>query len=77
MITYFTNTVSRIGGITLKDIETQVEYIAYAAFDPLGLEVDLTWTASVRHKMRSGKEEHLVQSKHHSSSPAVHQTRRL
>jgi len=34
---YFTDTVSRIGGITLKDIETQVDEMHTKAFVPLGL----------------------------------------
>ncbi len=39
---YFTNTVCRIGGITMKDIEKQVDERHSMAFDPLGLENDLT-----------------------------------
>ncbi|MGC8000659.1 glutamate synthase central domain-containing protein, partial [Salmonella enterica] len=39
---YFTNTVSRIGGITLRDIEEDVNELHSAAYDPLGLENDLT-----------------------------------
>ena len=39
---YFTNTVSRIGGITLKDIEEKVDELHSKAFDPLGLANDLT-----------------------------------
>ena len=34
---YFTNTVSRVGGITLKDIEKQIDLLHSKAFDPLGL----------------------------------------
>lgn len=56
---YFTDTVSRIGGIDLKDIERQVEQLHSKAFDPLGLEVDLTLDSVGSHKARSGKEEHL------------------
>ncbi len=56
---YFTNTVCRVGGITLKDIETQVDALHSLAFDPLGLETDLTLESPGRHKMRSGAEEHL------------------
>ena len=37
---YFTDTVSRIGGITLDDIQKQVEDLHTQAFDPLELEVD-------------------------------------
>ena len=33
---YFTGTVSRIGGITIKDIEKNVDKLHTAAFDPLG-----------------------------------------
>lgn len=56
---YFTDTVSRIGGITLKDIAEDVESLHSTAFDPLGLEVDLTLDSVGKHKMRSGGEEHL------------------
>ena len=56
---YFTNTVSRIGGITLKDIEEQVDSRHSKAFDPLGLANDLTLESSGSHKFRSNKEEHL------------------
>ncbi|MDE7156838.1 MAG: glutamate synthase large subunit [Lachnospiraceae bacterium] len=56
---YFTNTVSRIGGITLKDIEIRVDSLHSKAFDPLGLGVDLTLDSNGSHKFRSGKEEHL------------------
>ncbi len=58
---YFTGTVSRIGGIDLKDIEKQVDNLHTKAFDPLGLNVDLTLETIGSHKLRSGldKEEHL------------------
>lgn len=56
---YFTNTISRIGGITLKDIEIRVDSLHSKAFDPLGLGVDLTLDSNGSHKFRSGKEEHL------------------
>ena len=55
---YFTGTVSRIGGITLKDIAAQTDAQHSKAFDPLGLEVDLTLSSMGRHKMRSQGEEH-------------------
>lgn len=42
---YFTNTVSRIGGISIKDIENDVNTLHSAAYDPLGLETDVTLTA--------------------------------
>ena len=56
---YFTNTVSRIGGITLRDIEDEVNDLHDQAFDPLGLDSDLTLDSIGRHKVRSGGEEHL------------------
>ena len=40
---YFTGTVSRIGGITLKDIEEDVNVRHSRAFDPLGLTADETF----------------------------------
>lgn len=57
--TYFTNTVSRIGGIGIKEIEHDVDARHLKAFDPLGLEVDLTLESGGSHKFRGGKEEHL------------------
>ena len=56
---YFTNTVSRIGGITLKDIARDVDELHSLAYDPLGLETDLTLDSRGRHKMRSGADAHL------------------
>ncbi len=56
---YFTNTVSRIGGITLEDIEEDVNELHSAAYDPLGLDTDLTLDSRGRHKMRSGADTHL------------------
>ena len=55
---YFTGTVSRVEGITMRDIEENVEELHSKAFDPLGLDVDLTLESSGSHKLRSGKEEH-------------------
>ncbi|MBN7773506.1 glutamate synthase large subunit [Clostridium aminobutyricum] len=60
---YFTNTVSRVGGITLKDIEEEVDVRHSAAFDPLGLNQDLNLESMGSHKVRSGKEEHLYNPK--------------
>lgn len=60
---YFTDTVSRIGGITLEDIEQDIDDRHSKAFDPLGLEVDLTLDSIGSHKMRSGQEEHLYNPK--------------
>jgi len=60
---YFTGTVSRVGGITLEDIEEQVDRLHSKAFDPLGLKVDLTLESNGSHKFRSGKSEHLYNPK--------------
>ena len=56
---YFSNTVCRVGGITLKDIEKQVDELHSMAFDPLGLSTDLTLDSPGHHKMRSGADKHL------------------
>lgn len=56
---YFTNTVSRIGGIGLDDIAKEVNFLHSQAFDPLDLGIDLSLDSSGSHKFRSGKEEHL------------------
>ena len=60
---YFTGTVSRIGGISIKDLEEQVDDKHSRAFDPLQLNVDLTLDSAGSHKMRSEKEEHLYNPK--------------
>ncbi|MCM1039325.1 MAG: glutamate synthase large subunit [Ruminococcus sp.] len=56
---YFTNTVCRVGGITLKDIEKEVDTLHSMAFDPLGLSTDLALDNPGHHQMRSGADEHL------------------
>ena len=56
---YFAGTVSRVGGIILKDIEKDMDQLHSMAFDPLGLRGDLTLDSPGHHKMRSGGEEHL------------------
>ena len=56
---YFAGTVSRVGGITLKDIERDMDGLHSKAFDPLGLDNDLTLDSPGHHKLRSGGEEHL------------------
>ncbi len=56
---YFTNTVCRVGGMTLQDIEKAVDDLHSMAFDPLGLATDLTLDSPGQHKSRSGAEEHL------------------
>lgn len=56
---YFTDTVSRVGGVNLDDIANDVDVLHSAAFDPLGLDVDLTLESVGSHKERAGQEEHL------------------
>ena len=56
---YFTNTVSRVEGITLEDIAEDVDVHHSKAFDVLGLTNDLTLDSEGSHQYRSGKEEHL------------------
>ena len=60
---YFTNTVSRVGGIGLKEIEQLVDKNHSRAFDPLGLGVDATLDSSGAHKARSGQEDHMYNPK--------------
>ena len=62
---YFTGTVSRIGGITITDIEKNVDKLHTSAFDPLGLGTSSGTEIESRgsHKFRSGKEEHLYNPK--------------
>ncbi len=56
---YFTDTVSRVGGIGINEIAN--DYIARhsQAFDPLGLEVDMTLNSIGQHKEKSNGEKHL------------------
>ncbi len=58
---YFTNTVSRVGGIGLEEIGEGVEWRHSRAFDPLGLGVDPTLDSTGTHSLRSGedKEDHM------------------
>ena len=58
---YFTNTVSRIGGIGIKEIEEDIAFHHNRAFDPLGLTVDTTLDSIGNHKLRRGPncEDHL------------------
>lgn len=55
---YFTGVVSPVDGITLEDIERATDEQHSKAFDPLGLNTDLTIASRGMHKMRSGGEEH-------------------
>ncbi|MBM6666160.1 glutamate synthase central domain-containing protein, partial [Flavonifractor plautii] len=56
---YFTNTVSRVGGIGLGEIAAMVERNHSKAYDPLGLESDPTLDSLGAHKARSGGEDHM------------------
>ena len=58
---YFTNTISRVGGVGLREIGEGVEWNHNQAFDPLGLGFDPTLDSMGGHKLRSGpdKEDHM------------------
>ena len=58
---YFTGTVSRVGGIGMKEIEEGITFRHDHAFDPLGLGVDTSLDSLGLHSLRSGKdkEDHL------------------
>jgi len=56
---YFTDTVSRVGGIGIEEISKDYAARHSQAFDPLGLEADLTLDSVGQHKSKSGGEEHL------------------
>lgn len=56
---YFPHTVSRIEGISLADIEKDVDCRHRQAFDPLGLQTDTILESFGNHKERSGKTPHL------------------
>lgn len=58
---YFTNTVSRVGGIGLKEIAEDVNFHHNKAFDPLGLTINTHLDSVGLHKFRRGPtcEDHL------------------
>ncbi|MFI3163039.1 MAG: glutamate synthase large subunit [Bacillota bacterium] len=56
---YFAGTVSRVGGLTISDIQERIEKNHAKAFDPLGLDINMELESSGAHKFRSRKEEHL------------------
>ncbi|MCR4734048.1 MAG: glutamate synthase large subunit [Treponema sp.] len=58
---YFTNTVSRVGGVGLKEIEEDVLYHHAQGFDPAGLTVNQHLDSVGNHKLRMGPdaESHL------------------
>ena len=62
---YFTNTVSPVAGIGLKEIAEGVQWRHNHAFDPLDLGVDTTLDTTGTHKLRSGgaAEDHLYNPK--------------
>ena len=49
---YFTNTVSRVGGITIHDIQNDLEARHQEAFDPLGLDINRELPSLGAHKFR-------------------------
>ncbi len=63
--TYFTGTVSKVGGIGLTEIENDLAALHDRAFDPLGLPTDLTPDFFGLHSLRSNpqSEDHLYNPK--------------
>lgn len=63
--TYFAGTVSRVGGIGIKEIGEDVELRHNMAFDPMGLPMDTTLDSVGFHSLRSGddKEDHMYSPK--------------
>ena len=55
---YFTDTVSRIGGLGLAEIEIASQRLFRSAFDPLGLDTSLRLDSIGRHQLRSEGEQH-------------------
>lgn len=62
---YFTNTISTVGGIGLKQIEEDLTYHHKRAFDVLGLKTDMSLDSIGFHKLRYGRhtEDHLYDAK--------------
>ena len=56
---YFTNTISRVGGIGLREIAAMVDRNHSKAFDPLGLDTNLELDSLGEHKARAGGEDHM------------------
>ena len=56
---YFTGTLSRVGGVGLKEIAQLVDDHHSRAFDPLGLGGDPTLDSRGEHKARAGQEDHM------------------
>ena len=56
---YFTGTLSRVGGVGLKEIAQLVDDHHSRAFDPLGLGGDPTLDSRCEHRARAGQEDHM------------------
>lgn len=56
---YFTNTISKIDGITLQDLEAQIKRRHHQVFDPLSLQVDPSLDSYGMHQLRSNQQQHL------------------
>ncbi len=56
---YFTGTVSRVGGVGLRQIAEDAEKLHSRAFDPLGLHVEDNLPSDGSHKFRAGMQTHL------------------
>ncbi|NCC53858.1 MAG: glutamate synthase large subunit, partial [Erysipelotrichia bacterium] len=73
---YFTNTISRVEGIDLEDIQEGVEARHNKVYDTLGLPVDQSLDSNGFHQLRSHKEEHLYNPKTiHMLQKATRETR--
>ena len=60
---YFTDTVSRIGGIGIQEIAEDYGKMHMEAFDLLGYDTDMTLDSVGRHKSKSQGEKHLYNPK--------------
>lgn len=62
---YFTNTISRIEGISLDDIAKTVDWLHDRGFDPMGLPTSTSLSTKGMHRLRSdhGSEDHLWDAK--------------
>ncbi len=56
---YFTGVTSRVGGLSLSDIEKGINVFHESAFDPLELSTDISLDSVGYQKERSGGEKHL------------------
>ncbi|MDO4311792.1 MAG: glutamate synthase large subunit [Eubacteriales bacterium] len=60
---YFTDTVSRIGGIGIEEIAEDYARMHSEAFDLLGYDIDMTLDSMGQHKSKSQGEKHLYNPK--------------